>query len=268
MCKVRVRRKARRGQRQAFTLIELLIVIAVIAILLALLMPSLNLAKELTRQMMCMSRLHALGTAFVAYESDWRVFPRNSNYQFTLGTDYANWVYCGSGGNVGNTGGNSEPAVRMGSLWSYMGGSYEAYVCPVERLPHHKYRSYSANMHIGTGGSAHMGAPYSTGAIRSSDITRSPSEVMVFMEEGRTLDDACLCYGSMFTSMPNYPVMRHYGNFTASFADGSVRPVPVLENRGPSGSESKKELEAVSLWMCSHLDMFSPKIEVGPYYPP
>ena len=56
--------------KTGFTLIELLVVIAIIALLVALLMPSLKEAKELTRRAVCASNLHHLGVSVLMYASD------------------------------------------------------------------------------------------------------------------------------------------------------------------------------------------------------
>ena len=48
----------RRRERRAFTLIELLVVVAIIALLVAILLPSLSRAKELTRRAVCATNLH------------------------------------------------------------------------------------------------------------------------------------------------------------------------------------------------------------------
>ncbi len=56
--------------RRAFTLIELLVVIAIIAVLIALLMPSLGVARNQARATVCGTRLHQLGVATSLYLSD------------------------------------------------------------------------------------------------------------------------------------------------------------------------------------------------------
>ncbi len=53
--------------KKGFTLIELLVVIAIIALLLAILLPSLRMAKEQSRRMICATNLKALGTGFALY---------------------------------------------------------------------------------------------------------------------------------------------------------------------------------------------------------
>ena len=57
--------------KKAFTLIELLVVISIIALLLAILMPSLGMAKEKARQVVCKSNLHQWGIMFQMYATDY-----------------------------------------------------------------------------------------------------------------------------------------------------------------------------------------------------
>ncbi len=58
--------------RVAFTLIELLVVIAIIALLLAILLPSLAMARRSANAVVCGSNLRQIGTASSAYLSDHR----------------------------------------------------------------------------------------------------------------------------------------------------------------------------------------------------
>lgn len=57
-------------RRAAFTLVELLVVIAIIALLAALLLPALREARERARRVVCTSSLRQCGLAFASYVDD------------------------------------------------------------------------------------------------------------------------------------------------------------------------------------------------------
>ena len=58
-------------RRRAFTLIELLVVVAIIAVLLSILLPAVGRSRQQTRQAVCASNLHQLGTAIYCYWTEW-----------------------------------------------------------------------------------------------------------------------------------------------------------------------------------------------------
>ncbi len=232
------------GGRGAFTLIELLIVIAVLSILLAILLPTLFMTNEIARQMVCVGNMHSMGIGFMHYAAEWRRYPINSNYHVV---NPNNWVDCGAGF---EDWGCSESSVKQGSLWPYT-RSLELYKCAVDK--YNTYRSFSMNMYVGNGYSAHMSSYpliYQQGATRPEEMGRHPSQVMVFVEE-RYPDDPTICYAT------NNPTLRHMGNFCATFADGSGRPVKVFsEKRIPTLQE---ETAAVDNWMATHFDFWGVK---------
>ena len=62
-------------RRRAFTLTDLLIVIAVLGIIAALLLPAVQQAREAARRAQCVNNLKYVGLAAANYESAYRVFP-------------------------------------------------------------------------------------------------------------------------------------------------------------------------------------------------
>jgi len=64
------RRTALAEGARGFTLIELLVVIAIISVLVAVLLPTLNQARELTRMAICKANMRTIGVAISAYAVD------------------------------------------------------------------------------------------------------------------------------------------------------------------------------------------------------
>ncbi|MEN8127566.1 MAG: type II secretion system protein [Planctomycetota bacterium] len=87
-------------RQKGFTLIELLVVIAIIALLLSVIMPSLNLAKQKARAVVCKSNLKQWGVMFTLYTQE-----NNDSYMSACdknGNSTGTWViplrpYYGSG---------------------------------------------------------------------------------------------------------------------------------------------------------------------------
>ena len=133
-------------KRRAFTLIELLVVIAIIAVLMAVLMPSLNLAREQARSLHCRSNVRTLTLAWLIYkdENDAKLvggFPERLNE-----SPYSPWVQIPPAG-VNASIEEKKEYIKRGMLWPYV-KDIKIYRCPSDKRknsPYHKYayRTYS-----------------------------------------------------------------------------------------------------------------------------
>jgi len=121
-----------RRRRRAFTLVELLVVVAIIGLLVTILMPSLGRAMELARRTICGTRLHALGRGWTMYfHENNQKLPRMFNVHPVVEDIWGqfDWmIYCGD---EHTAVGQKPDYVNAGVLFrDKFIGSESAYVCP------------------------------------------------------------------------------------------------------------------------------------------
>jgi len=243
----------------AFTLIELLIVIAIIAILAALLLPSLAKAKEAGHRVNCLSNLKQLNICWVMYADDnggW-LAPNNWIDYLNEGADTTNMSWCNGDARVDTTTSN----IQTGLLYTY-DKSPGIYHCPSDLStivdnsgrPLAQPRTRSYNMSQSVNGLGFLVDPALNAGFavdvtqpcfaKFSQITNPPpSQLFVFIDENeQTLVDDQFGY-----PMINYgdgvwwdmPSNRHDQGGDLSFADGHVEywhwKSPMVVVRGGQG---------------------------------
>lgn len=217
----------RSHSRRAFTLVELLAVIATIAILASLLLPILSKATIKAQRTACSSNLRQLGVAWLTYKDD------NGGY---LAQSYSRnnpdvWV---QGDMTHLTEATNIDLIRLGKLFPYTENE-TVYRCPADagvRIGGQQVRttrSYSMNSFMGARDPAVGAIPDSAAAgyvqffAKDSDLPH-PSELWVLLDEDeRSINDGAFVTdpgGNLWIDFPAISLSRHDYTFGLNFADG------------------------------------------------
>lgn len=200
-------RKSR--DRRAFTLVELLVVIGIIAVLLAILLPSLNRARESGRRVQCLSNMRQLGLAFMMYvQENKQRFPAVAAESLP-----EDWIYWEQSRNRDN-----------GQLVRYTGGKFvdKLYTCPSDIEENHRsgYKfSYSVNWNICRLSSrSRFNYP-----PKITQIRHPADKILMIDESWETIDDGCWAPENWFGDRQNMLANRHDRNAeTARTTDPAV----------------------------------------------
>ncbi|SRR5258706_2600793 len=184
-----------RRTRTAFTLVELLVVIAIIAILAALLLPALSMAKESARRSQCGSNLRQIILAAVLYAGDYEErFPAQP----------------GDGWPLRAVGGDGRDYYDL--LMSYVSDS-RVWLCPSAQSSPGRLVAFHMN-----------GLIITTNGLPAGAIAE-PSETLLIAETGyqRLYDQAFLRPDQTGDYLYDRPQRNHSGGSNAGFVDGHVR---------------------------------------------
>lgn len=245
-----------RPTRAAFSLVELLVVIALIAVLMAILLPALNKARQAAQSVVCMTHLRQVMSSVFLYASDndGAMVPAEWNSAngatHPYPTNYPTWAWLVAPSDTILLGKYTDP--QSGSkqyIFGYIPTGNTVWRCPTARADSDYWKtrtSYAMNRNAGPYIIAD--ATHPTGWERGYKISviRSPARMMAFVDSSSERFDT----GSNgFIGNPggigwNYVIgtpgayynhaIRHPGNTTnVSFMDGHVT---VLSNT-PQGAD-------------------------------
>lgn len=146
--KSRLSRADRQGAGRAFTLIEVLVVVAIIALLVAILLPSLAHAREVARRSVCLNNEHQMGVGMSMYAADHKqLLPMRG------GNGYSLKYLAEPADKEGPPWGKSERvACDIGLLYGrYCGKSLDLYYCPDNTMYSRDDLNYGAPTFFNTG---------------------------------------------------------------------------------------------------------------------
>jgi prepilin-type N-terminal cleavage/methylation domain-containing protein/prepilin-type processing-associated H-X9-DG protein len=200
----------------AFTLIEVLFVIAIIAVLAAFLFPALRMARERPRTAVCASNLHQLYAGFSLYASDHDGYL--PPYQNKIGTALAQDETAKAFAPIPENGHRlmeaMQPYVKSGTLWFCPNDTFAGTDSDVGGIKH-QYASYQTN--------AFSGLEPITG---ESTTEEGPETILKFKRADASsitlLTDNLWLYHPDFQRTTPY---SHNGWFNHLYFDGHVKSI-------------------------------------------
>lgn len=250
------------GPERAFTLIELLTVLATIAVISMLLLPALAASKPPAQAFQCLENQRRLVLAWRLYSDDYSgKIVLNASLSSGHVSDSGNWVLddVASLPNATNT-----ALIKGGSLFPYT-KSVSIYKCPADpttlfsgsvQLP--RVRSISMNAWLNP-----FVAWNSVGFVfrKQTDITNPPpANLWVFLDENpATINDGFFVCDPTINRWVDIPAAYHSSGSGISFADGHAiirkwsDPVVLTPIFGGSGGVPPQQIPPTDLqWLQAH----------------
>jgi prepilin-type N-terminal cleavage/methylation domain-containing protein/prepilin-type processing-associated H-X9-DG protein len=230
----------------AFTLIELMVVVAIIGILAAMILPALSHSKARARAIVCMNDHKQLALAWTMYSGDnadhlvYNLGGRYTNSEDLVQTQATNsWVNNVMDWTAGPDNDNTNLAfVNNSKLGPYLSSSLGAYKCPGDTALSDdqknagwtaRVRSVSMNAMVGDPGNLlengfNVNNPTYVQFLKESDIP-STSSIYVFVDEhADSINDGYFLptqgNGASGPEWVDLPASYHNGGGSFSFADG------------------------------------------------
>jgi prepilin-type N-terminal cleavage/methylation domain-containing protein/prepilin-type processing-associated H-X9-DG protein len=235
---VRASHVSRARRRHAFTLLELMVVVAIIAILAAMLLPALSRSKSRAQAIFCMNNNRQLATAWTMYSGD-----NHEQLVYNLGGDAKtrgfappqepNWVNNIMDWTV-NPDNTNAAFVNTSMLGNYASYASAIYRCPADKTLsdaqksagwNFRTRSVSMNAMVGNPGPLLQGGvnvnnPDYRQFLKESDI-QNPSMTYVFLDEHPdSINDGYFLNNPYELTWIDLPGSYHDGGGSFSFADG------------------------------------------------
>ena len=158
--------------RRAFTLIELLIVIAIIAILAAMLLPTLGRSKATAQRIKCVSNLHQLGLATQMYWDD----NGGKCFRYTSTTNYGQQFWFGWIGPGAEGERPFDP--QSGALWPYLEGR-GVELCPSLNYALGQFKLKARGASYGYGYNLHLSTTPSKPPVPVAKISHTSDTVLL-----------------------------------------------------------------------------------------
>ncbi len=204
---------------KGFTLIELLVVIAIIAILMAILMPSLQLAREQAQRTVCLHNIGQLSLAWIMYadENDDRIVNGDVGEYGGLHQGEKSWVLRDYDAATLR---EKIQCIKDGALFPYT-NNWKVYRCPMGKTSKDEARLYGVFDAMNCKGWSGNGMQDAKMIKKRSEIKNSAYRG-VFIEDGGTGRRAMggwTAYSSRWRWWDPPPI-RHNGGTPIGYADG------------------------------------------------